>query len=616
MSLRGSNGVFMAITERRLTAILAADVCDFSRMMGENEDRTIKNLRTCRELIEGSITSHKGNIFNTAGDSIVAEFGSVVDAVNCAVSFQETLRDRNSSVPETARMEFRVGINLGDIIIEEDNRYGDGINIAARLEGLSEPGGICISGSVYSDIKSKLNLEFGAMGEQVLKNIAQPVSAYKIDFGGDDPTPIASVGDLESTPIEEAESLPNPSATASSSQRDKPSIAVLPFDNMSNDPEQEYFTDGITEDIITDLSFIKDIRVIARNSTFSYKGKSPDIRTVGKELDVTHVLEGSVRKVGNNVRINAQLIVAKDNSHRWAKRYDGSLENIFELQSEIAQNIAEDLNVEFSQSQNISVGQDAIKKKEAYDIARRGRQVSLPPNPKNIAAARRFYLRAIEIDSDCAFAYAGLSHSELQLVWHNQPDHDIKMEQFNDLLKQSQKAHALDSKLGLPYMTQTLIHLFFDDPEKAFKTAEAGMNASPNDPVTNLARCMVLIRMESFTEAKNSVMNAIELDPLHYPNYYVLCLCCYAMGDFIETIDTANKNFFDESTMAEMPPHDLAIVIGAYIKAGQTLRAKEIAAIFNRNFPEHNLKKIESSLILLPTHIRDGLINELKEFGL
>ena len=256
MSLRGSNGVFMAITERRLTAILAADVCDFSRMMGENEDRTIKNLRTCRELIEGSITSHKGNIFNTAGDSIVAEFGSVVDAVNCAVSFQETLRDRNSSVPETARMEFRVGINLGDIIIEEDNRYGDGINIAARLEGLSEPGGICISGSVYSDIKSKLNLEFGAMGEQVLKNIAQPVSAYKIDFGGDDPTPIASVANLESTPIERTDSASAAGSPliASSSKSDKPSIAVLPFDNMSNDPEQEYFTDGITEDIISHLS--------------------------------------------------------------------------------------------------------------------------------------------------------------------------------------------------------------------------------------------------------------------------------------------------------------------------------------------------------------------------
>ena len=227
MLLRGSNGVFMAITERRLTAILAADVCDFSRMMGENEDRTIKNLRTCRELIEGSITSHKGNIFNTAGDSIVAEFGSVVDAVNCAVSFQETLRDRNSSVPETAKMEFRVGINLGDIIIEEDNRYGDGINIAARLEGLSEPGGICISGSVYSDIKSKLNLEFGAMGEQVLKNIAQPVSAYKIDFGGDDPTPIASVGDLESTPIEQPEPAPEVAFASSSSKVNKPSIAVL-----------------------------------------------------------------------------------------------------------------------------------------------------------------------------------------------------------------------------------------------------------------------------------------------------------------------------------------------------------------------------------------------------
>jgi len=395
----------MAITERRLTAILAADVCGFSKMMGENEDRTIKNLRTCRELIESSISSHKGNIFNTAGDSIVAEFGSVVDAVNCAVSFQETLRDRNSSVPETSKMEFRVGINLGDIIIEEDNRYGDGINIAARLEGLSEPGGICISGSVYNDIKSKLNLEFGMMGEQVLKNIAQPVSAYKIDFGGDESAQIASVGDLESTPIVQPETSAAPAAS-DSSQSDKPSIAVLPFDNMSNDPEQEYFADGITEDIITAISRLKFLNVIARNSIFIYKGGSPDVIQVAKELKARYVVEGSVRKAKSRARVNVQLIDGKTGGHLWAEKLDKEVEDNFELQDEIVDSIFKGLSLAILDAERNRAITFPVEEMGVWDLAHRANWHFCRHQTEDFKEAINFADKALALDANNPIAWA------------------------------------------------------------------------------------------------------------------------------------------------------------------------------------------------------------------
>jgi adenylate cyclase len=301
--------------ERKLAAIFAVDVEGYSRLMGQDEVGTLRTLTAYRVIIDRLIGSHRGRIFNTAGDSLIADFASTVDAVQCAVEVRDTIAKENADRPAAEQMRFRIGIHVGDIIVQGDNLFGDAVNVAARLEALAEPGGICVSSTARDQIGSKLPLSFTDLGEQQVKNIAQPIKAYRIR---DDNSPTA-------TPVI-GSSLPLP---------DKPSIAVLPFANMSGDPEQEYFADGMVEEIITALSRIRWLFVIARNSSFTYKGKAVDVKQVGRELGVRYVLEGSVRKAGQRVRITAQLIDAVTGTHLWADRFDGALDDIFELQDKI-----------------------------------------------------------------------------------------------------------------------------------------------------------------------------------------------------------------------------------------------------------------------------------------
>jgi len=306
--------------ERRLAAIFAADVEGYSRLMGQDEVSTLRTLTSYRVIIDRLITSHRGRIFNAAGDSLVADFASAVDAVQCAVAVQDALAKENAERPAGEPMRFRIGIHVGDIMVQGDNLFGDAVNIAARLEALAEPGGICVSGTVQDHIGTKLPVGFIDLGPQQVKNIDQPIKAYRIRG---ETSPIDTSG--------RATSLPLP---------DKPSIAVLPFANMSGDPEQEYFADGMVEEIITALSRIRWLFVIARNSSFTYKGQAIDVKQVGRELGVHYVLEGSVRKAGGRVRITAQLIDAQSGTHLWADRFDGSLEDVFDLQDKVASSVA------------------------------------------------------------------------------------------------------------------------------------------------------------------------------------------------------------------------------------------------------------------------------------
>jgi adenylate cyclase len=311
--------------ERRLTAILAADVVGYSRLMGLDEAGTLARLRTHRrELFDPEIAEHKGRIVKTTGDGILIEFPSVVEAVSCAVAVQQGMAERNVSIQEDQRIVFRVGVNLGDIIVEGDDIHGDGVNVAARLEGIAEPGGICVSGIVHDQVRDKLDLAFDDLGDQELKNIARPLRVYSV-----------RLGTVETVP-DDSSVKPTPTLALP----DKPSIAVLPFQNMSGDPEQEYFADGMVEEIITALSRIRWLFVIARNSTFTYKGQSPDVKQVGRELGVRYVLKGSVRKGGDRVRITGQLIDAVTGTHLWADRFDGSLEDVFDLQDKVASSVA------------------------------------------------------------------------------------------------------------------------------------------------------------------------------------------------------------------------------------------------------------------------------------
>jgi adenylate cyclase len=391
--------------ERRLAAILAADVAGYSRLMGEDEAGTLARLRAHRrELIDPKVAEHKGRIVKTTGDGILIEFPSVVEAVSCAVAVQQAMDERNVATPEHQRIVFRVGINLGDVIVQDADIHGDGVNVAARLEGLAEPGGICVSSTVRDHIGDRLDLTFDDLGAQNLKNIARPVKVYRVR-GADAATIAASV-----KPAPPTLALP-----------DKPSIAVLPFQNMSGDPEQEYFADGMVEEIITALSRIRWLFVIARNSTFTYKGQAIDPKRVGRELGVRYVLEGSVRKGGNRVRITAQLIDAETGTHLWADRFDGSLEDVFDLQDLVATSVAGIIEPTLQAAETARSARRPTHDVTAYDLYLRATEAVLSSTGK-IPEALGWLQQAIARDPAYAPALAMAAVCHMRLIQDAQTD--------------------------------------------------------------------------------------------------------------------------------------------------------------------------------------------------
>jgi adenylate cyclase len=307
--------------ERRLAAILAADIAGYSRLMGADEEGTLARLKALRKtLVDPTIAEHRGRIVKTSGDGMLIEFASAVDAARCAFEIQRGMAGQNTAVPQQVRIEFRIGIHVGDIIIDDNDIFGDGVNIAARLEGIAEHGGVCISDDAHRQIRGKVDIAFEDIGSQALKNIAEPMRVWRMRIGAE------AVSTSQSASFEPSQPR---------SLRDKPSIAVLPFQNMSGDSEQEYFADGIADDVVTTLSKIHELMVIARNSSFVFKGQAKDIREIGRILGARYVLEGSVRKIGNRVRLTAQLIDSRDGSHVWADRFDGGMDDVFDLQDRI-----------------------------------------------------------------------------------------------------------------------------------------------------------------------------------------------------------------------------------------------------------------------------------------
>jgi len=372
--------------ERRLAAILAADVAGYSRLMGVDEEGTLAALKAIRrELGDPKIAEHRGRIVKTTGDGLLAEFQSVVDAVRCAIEVQRAMADRNAGAPAEKRIEFRFGIHQGGHHLEDGDIFGDGVNLAARLEGLAEPGGICVSGRVRADAVGKVDVAFDDLGEQSLKNIARPLRVYRVRLGEVPAT---------NTPAA-ALALP-----------DKPSIAVLPFQNMSGDPEQEYFADGMVEEIITALSRIRWLFVIARNSSFTYKGKAVDVTQVGRELGVRYALEGSVRKGGNRVRITAQLIDATNGAHLWADRFDGELEDVFELQDKVAISVAGVIEPTLRQAEIERARRKRPDSLDAYDLYLRALPYAFTSMPEDADKALPLLAKAIELEPDYAAAHA------------------------------------------------------------------------------------------------------------------------------------------------------------------------------------------------------------------
>jgi adenylate cyclase len=403
---------------RRLAAIVAADVAGYSRLMGADEVGTARTLREHRAATDALVAKHGGRLVKTTGDGVLLEFPSVVDAVECAVAVQAVMDQRNEGVPADRRMLFRIGINLGDILIEGEDILGDGVNIAARLEGIAEPGGICISSSAYDHVRGKVAVDFTDLGEQSLKNIDRPVRVYAA-------TQSSHLGTVApqaaSSHPEGQKPLPLP---------DKPSIAVLPFQNMSGDPDQEYFADGMVEEIITALSRNKQLFVIARNSSFTFKGKAVEIKQVARDLGVRYVLEGSVRKSGNRIRITGQLIDAATGAHLWADRYDGALEDVFELQDQVTASVVGAIAPSVARAEIERVNRKPPSSLDAYDYLLRGRAAHLQFTREGTDQAIAFYEQAIKLDPQFALAHAALGAAltlRKNWGWSKDPAADVSL---------------------------------------------------------------------------------------------------------------------------------------------------------------------------------------------
>ena len=442
--------------ERRLTAILAADVVGYSRLMGANESGTLAALDTLRsDFVDPKIIEHQGRIVKVTGDGMLVEFPSVVNAVACATELQRGIRKRNAGVPQDHRIEFRMGVNVGDVIVQGDDIFGDGVNVAARLESIATPGGITISGPVRDHLGNRLDLAFEDMGEQTLKNIERPIHVYRVCLD----TPAA----------------PGKDKKAAHHEQEKPAIAVLPFNNMSGDPEQEYFSDGITEDIITDLSKVSGLLVIARNTAFTYKGKPVKVQQVAQELGVPFILEGSVRKAGARVRVTAQLISSDNGAHVWADRYDRELTDIFAIQDEITHAFVEQLKVKLLPQEKKDIGKAPTANVEAYTYYLRGREFLHRHSKSYYQLARRMFAKAVELDPLYARAYAGIADCDSFLFLHYHVDVGT-----DSILATTAKALTLDDGLAEAHASRGLALSVGQRYEEAMAEFEQAVALDPN----------------------------------------------------------------------------------------------------------------------------------------
>jgi adenylate cyclase len=483
--------------ERRLVAILAADVVGYGRLMGEDESGTLERLKSLRsELVQPQITKRNGRIVKLMGDGLLAEFPSVVEAVQCAVQIQQAMIEREAESSEEQRIRLRIGVNVGDIIVEGSDIYGDGVNVAARLEALADPGGVSLSGPAFDQVDGKLDLAFEDIGEQRVKNIAKPVRVYRLASGGSQASPREHP----------SEPLPLP---------DKPSIAVLPFDNMSGDPEQEYFADGMVEEIITALSRARWLFVIARNSSFTYKGRSVDVKQVGQELGVRFVLEGSVRKAGNRVRITGQLIDATTGAHLWADHFDGALEDVFELQDRVTASVVGAIAPKMEHAEIERAKRKQTENLDAYDYYLRGLAAVYQWKREANEEALALFSKAIELDPTFASAYgmAARCYSMRKASgWIANPDQEIaetvtlarnaaqlgrddpialstggvglafvasELEEGDELIE---RALALDPNLAPAWLFSGWVKIYLGEPESAIARIERAMRLSPNEP--------------------------------------------------------------------------------------------------------------------------------------
>lgn len=555
------------VVKRKLSAILSADVKGYSRLMSEDEVGTIRTLNLYKEVMANLIQQHSGRVVDAPGDNLLAEFGSIVDAVQCAVDIQKELKTRNADFPENRRMEFRIGVNLGDIVEDGEQILGEGVNIAARLESLSEAGGICISGTAFDQVENKLELGYKYLGEQRVKNIEKPIRVYRVLI---DPDVAGRVIGEKKAKARQWQKLavslgvvllviiavvtawhlygPAPKEVASRGKMafplpDKPSIAVLPFVNMSDDTKQEYFSDGLTEDLITDLSKLSGLLVIARNSTFTYKGKAVKVKQVAEELGVRYVLEGSVRRAGDEIRINAQLIDAMTGHHLWAERYDSKIEKIFALQDQITKKIVLALSVKLVGNEQELLVQKGTNNVVAHDEFLKGWVHYLRLTPADFMKAAASFKRAIELDPNYGRAYAALA----LLCWTGTADMALLQGlaiswQEARLRSREYLQKAMKQPTSVAYNVSSQMYLYRRQHKEAISELERALSLDPNDPSCHQSMGFALTMAGRPKEAIEYVNRGMRLDP-HNPSRYLalLGMAHFCMGELAEAAALSEK---------------------------------------------------------------------------
>jgi adenylate cyclase len=619
--------------KRKLTAILNADVKGYSRLMSQDEEGTVKTLKQHRETISGLIFDHRGRVVDTPGDNILAEFGSVVDAVKCAVEIQQALKTKNAGLPEDRRMHFRIGVNLGDVIEEEDRIYGDGVNIAARLEGLAEGGGICISGTAFDQVKNKLPVGYQYIGKQTVKNIPDPVRAYNVlmepeaagkVIGEKEPKPakwgwktvgagvlalVVLAGGLVWNFYLRAPRIEPASADKMAFPLpEKPSIAVLPFDNMSGDPKDEYLSDGITENIITALSKVPEMFVIARNSTFTYKGNPVKVQKVAEDLGVRYVLEGSVRRAGERLRIAAQLIDALTGKHLWAEQYDRVLKDLFALQDEITLKIITALQVKLTegvQALMLAKGTDNLK---AYLNQLEAISVFARLNKDDNALARRMTEETIRMDPNFACGYSLLAQITLMDAYFGiSPRENLKR-----AFGLAQKAIALDDTNARGYRTLGFIYSWQRQHEKAIVALEKALTIEPGAAYGYFGLGRSLDYAGRHEEGLEMLKKAIRMDPFPPSTYYMHLGFAYCnLGRYEEAITALKRAILIEPKNAGAHRG----LTASYSLAGREEDARAAAKELLRVDPNFSLMRYEK---ISPYNkaLRERLIEALSKAGL
>jgi len=576
--------------KRKLSAILSADVKGYGLLMSQDEIGTIRTLMGYKEAMSNLVREYLGRVVDAPGDNLLAEFSSVVDAVNCAVEIQRELAERNAELPENSRMEFRIGVNLGDVVLEGKRIYGDGVNIAARVQGLAEGGGICISGTVYDAVETKLGLEYEYLGEQSVKNIKKPIRVYRVQV------------ERREADAEVSRELPLP---------ERPSIAVLPFVNMSDDPKQEYFSDGITEEIITALSKIERLFVIARNSSFTYKGKPVKVQQVGRELGVKYVLEGSVRKTEDKVRITAQLVDAQTGNHLWAERYDRILKDIFALQDEITLKIITELQVKLTEGERLRLYSKGTENLKAYLKFLEATEHYRRMNDEGNAKARNLYEEVIALDPEYPEAYASLGWTHYLDRWFGSSR--SPRDSMRQAFELARKSVALDDSCQPAYSLLSNLYLFQRQHEKAIAEAEKAIALNPNSADAYAYFGYVLIYSGKPGEAVLSLEKAIRLNPIAPSEYWHIIGFAYReMGRYEESITACKK------AIHRQPDNLFAylVVAATYSLSGREDEARAAAAEILRISPKFSLDQFAEARPHIDPANTARYIDALRKAGL